>query len=247
MTKKSFIRISIFYLIGISLSNIFRLDILNIVKPNKELTAIEILLTSPLGAVGLLIGALISMSLLKKERKLSYSLSGTSSKWSLIMMLIPIALLGIFGVHNSNNINEHLFGIIGGIATLIYAFSEEIGWRGYLQDELKEIKEWKRVVLIGSLWYLWHLSFLTNADLLANLQFLGWMIFGSWGIGKIIDSTKSIIAASCFHMIINIMMFNGLLTEGISGTNKLIILGASVAIWIAILMIWTKREKTIAD
>ena len=218
---------------------------LNISKNNQSV--IELLLTSPLGAIGLLIGALISLHLLRKERKLSYSLFGTSTKWSIIIMIIPVVLLGIFGVRNVNNVNEHYYGIMGGIGTLIYAFAEEIGWRGYLQDELQVLKEWQRVVLIGFLWYLWHLSFLTNQDLISNLQFLGWMIFGSWGIGKVIDSTKSIITATCFHMIINIMMFNGYMTKGIDGSSKLIILGISVASWILIMTYWKKEEKTIAN
>ncbi|MCK9438036.1 MAG: CPBP family intramembrane metalloprotease [Synergistaceae bacterium] len=247
MTKKAIIRISIFYIIGIVLSNVFRFDLLNLYKSKETLTVLELLLTSPLGAIGLLIGALISLYLLKKERKLSFSLFGTSWKWSLIMLSIPIILLAIFGVQNENGLNAHYYGLIGGIGTLIYCFCEEIGWRGYLQDELKSVKEWKRVLLIGVLWYLWHLSFISNQNFIDNIQFLGWMIFGSWGIGKVIDLTKSIIAATCFHMIINIMMFNTLMKNGIDGSSKLIILGVSVAIWILILIIWGKENKTIAN
>lgn len=247
MTKKTIIRISIFYIIGIVLSNVFRFDLLNFYKSKETLTVLELLLTSPLGAIGLLIGALISLYLLKKERKLSFSLFGTSWKWSLIMLSIPIILLVIFGVQNENGLNAHYYGLIGGIGTLIYCFCEEIGWRGYLQDELKSVKEWKRVVLIGFLWYLWHLSFISNQNFIDNIQFLGWMIFGSWGIGKVIDLTKSIIAATCFHMIINIIMFNTLMKNGIDGSSKLIILGVSVAIWILILIIWGKENKTIAN
>jgi len=247
MTKKAIIRISIFYIIGIVLSNVFRFDLLNLYKSKETLSVLELLLTSPLGAIGLLIGALISLYLLKKERKLSFSLFGTSWKWSLIMLSIPIILLAIFGVQNENGLNAHYYGLIGGIGTLIYCFCEEIGWRGYLQDELKSVKEWKRVLLIGVLWYLWHLSFISNQNFIDNIQFLGWMIFGSWGIGKVIDLTKSIIAATCFHMIINIMMFNTLMKNGIDGSSKLIILGVSVAIWILILIIWGKENKTIAN
>ncbi len=163
------------------------------------------------------------------------------------MLIIPIILLSIFGVKNENGLNGHYFGLIGGIGTLIYCFCEEIGWRGYLQDELKSVKEWKRVVIIGFLWYLWHLSFISNQNFIDNIQFLGWMIFGSWGIGKVIDLTKSIIAATCFHMIINLLIFNTLMKNGIEGSSKLIILGVSVAIWILILSIWGKENKTIAN
>ncbi|MCL3781345.1 CPBP family intramembrane metalloprotease [Prolixibacteraceae bacterium JC049] len=247
MTKKVFFRISIFYLIGITLSNVFRFDLLSLNESGEKQSVIELLITSPLGAIGLLIGALISMYLLRKERKLKYSLFGTSTKWSIVMMTIPIVLLGIFGVQNTNDVNEHLFGIVGGIGTLIYCFCEEIGWRGYLQDELKSTKEWQRVLVIGFLWYFWHLSFISNQNFIDNIQFLGWMIFGSWGLGKVIDSTKSIIAATCFHVIINIMMFNGEMTNGIDGSSKRLILGISIFLWVLILIIWGKQEKTIAN
>lgn len=72
------------------------------------------------------------------------------------------------------------------------------------------------------------------------------MIFGSWGIGKVIDSTKSMIAATCFHMIINIMMFNGNM-RGLSGSTKMIIIAISVTLWILILIIWRRQEKTVTN
>lgn len=247
MTNKAIIRILIFYLIGITLSNVFRFDILKLNTSKEPSSLLELFLTSPLGAIGLLIGGLISIYLLKKKRDLNYSLFGTSRKWSLIMFIIPVILLSVFGVRNVHNLNIHYYGLIGGIGTFIYCFCEEIGWRGYLQDELKTIKEWQRVLLIGILWYLWHLSFITNQNLIDNLQFLGWMIFGSWGLGKIIDSTKSIFAATCFHMIINLMMFNGQMTKGIESSSKLIILGVAISLWILVLIIWSKQDKTIAN
>ena len=65
MTKKGFLRILIFYLIGITLSNVFRFDLLNLNESGEKLSIIELLITSPLGAIGLFIGALISLYLLK--------------------------------------------------------------------------------------------------------------------------------------------------------------------------------------
>lgn len=72
------------------------------------------------------------------------------------------------------------------------------------------------------------------------------MIFGSWGIGQVAELTKSIVASACFHLIIQIMMFNALIKNGIDGTEKLIILGISVAIWIVIMEKW-KKQNTIAN
>lgn len=247
MNKKSIQRIMLFYLIGIFLSNVFRFDLFHIRESTDTLNILLVSLIAPLGAIGLLLGALISLHLLKKERVTQYSLFGTSKKWSLIMISIPIILLVVTGVENSNNENIHYYGLMGGIGTLLYCICEEFGWRGYLQDELKPLKEWQRVLLIGFLWYLWHLSFINNQDILSNVKFLGWMILGSWGIGKVIDSTKSILAATSFHMIINLVMFNQLIKNGINENQKLIIVGVSIVICFIVIKKWERENKTIAN
>ena len=67
------------------------------------------------------------------------------------------------------------------------------------------------------------------------------MIFGSRGIGQVAETTKSILASACFHLIINIMMYNSLIKNGLDGTQKLIILGVSVILWIIITEKWKKE------
>ena len=240
-------RIIIFLLISILISNIFRFDIFEI-KPELEKlpTWIFILTSVLLEGSGVMIGALIILPLLKKQRKTEISLFGTSKTKSLIMMFIPIALLIIIGVKNDFEMNYHIYGFIAAIGTFLYCIMEEYGWRGYLQEELKRLKSWGKYLIIGFIWYLWHLTFLTKASLGDNLFFLGMMILGSWGIGQVAESTKSIIASACFHMIIQIMMFNALIKDGINGTEKIIILGISVVIWFLIIKKWEK-ESTIAN
>ncbi len=244
--KKAIIRISVFYVIGISLSNIFRFDLFHI-RESTDTLYFTSLLFVPLGAIGVLLGALISLNLLKKERITQYSLFGTSKKWSLIMISVPIILLAVTGVDNSNNENIHYYGLMAGIGSLLFYICEEFGWRGYLQDELKTLKEWQRVLLIGFLWYLWHLEFIHNQNILSNMEFFGWMVLGSWGIGKVIDSTKSILAATSFHMIISSVMFNGLIQNGINENQKLIIIGVSFVICFIVIKKWEKENKTIAN
>jgi membrane protease YdiL (CAAX protease family) len=240
-------RIIIFLLISILISNIFRFDIFEI-KPELEKlpTWIFILTSVLLEGSGVIISALIILPLLKKQRKTEISLFGTSKTKSLLMMFIPIALLIIIGVKNDFEMNYHIYGFIAAIGTFLYCIMEEYGWRGYLQEELKRLKSWEKYLIIGFLWYLWHLTFLTKASLGDNLFFLGMMILGSWGIGQVAESTKSIIASACFHMIIQIMMFNALIKDGINGTEKIIILGISVVIWFLIIKKWEK-ESTIAN
>jgi membrane protease YdiL (CAAX protease family) len=201
---------------------------------------------SPLQAIGVLVGALIALRLLKKERKLEISVFGTSVKWSVIMSIIPVILLLIIGVNNKQGDNSHYFGLMAGLSTFFYCFFEEIGWRGYLEQELKGMQELQKILIIASLWYLWHLSFLRNPDVIQNVIFFGWLLLGSWGLGKIIELTKSLFAVTCFHMIINILLFNGFIKEGLDRLDKIIIFAALTLTWTLILVIW-KREKNIAD
>lgn len=72
------------------------------------------------------------------------------------------------------------------------------------------------------------------------------MIFGSWGIGQVAESTKSILASSCFHLIIQIIMFNALIKNGISWNEKLVVLSVSDALWFVIFKKWEKQNKIVA-
>jgi membrane protease YdiL (CAAX protease family) len=239
-------RVIIFLLIATTISNIFRFDIFEF-KPEleKSPTWFFILTSLLLEGSGVIIGALIAISLLKKKRKTEITLFGTSKSKSLIMIVIPIIILTIIGVENDFDLETHLYGFIAVVGTFLYCIMEEYGWRGYLQEEFKSLKPWKKYLLIGFIWYLWHLSFLTKASVGDNLFFLAMMIFGSWGIGQVVESTKSIIAGACFHLIIQIMMFNALIKNGIDGTEKMIIILVSVAIWFVIIKKWEKENTSV--
>jgi membrane protease YdiL (CAAX protease family) len=246
MKKTTLFRIIIFYSIAIIVSNIFRFDLFHMQEVIDSLPTWAMIIYSPFQAIGVLLGALLAMRLLQKEKKLDFTVYGTSKKWSIIMSVIPVILLVILGVNHKQGNNTHYYGLVAGLSTFIYCYFEEIGWRGYLEQELKEISEFKRILIIAGLWYLWHLFFLRNPDLVQNVIFFGWLMLGSWGLGKIIQLTKSIFAATCFHMVINILLFNGFIKDGLDRTDKIIISGVLVPIWILILVKW-KKEKTIAN
>ena len=240
-------RVLLFLLIAITISNIFRFDVFELKSELEKLpTWIYILTSILLEGSGVIIGALIIIPFLKKQRKTEISLFGTSKTKSLLMASIPILVLVVNGVKNDFEMNNHIYGLVASIGTLLYCIMQEYGWRGYLQEELKELKPWKKYLIIGFIWYLWHLTFLTKASLGDNLFFLGMMILGSWGIGQVAESTKSILASACFHMIIQIMMLNALIKDGIDGTEKIIILGISIVIWFVIIKKWEK-ESAIAN
>ena len=247
LRKISWKRILIFFVIATILSNIFRFDLLEVESLFKELPPwILILSTVILEGCGVFIGALIALFLLKKKRKTMMTFFGTSKSKSFLMAIIPIIILTVIGVKNEFRIDSHLYGLIAIMSSLIYCIMEEYGWRGYLQEELKALTAYQKYLIIGFIWYLWHLTFLTAASLGDNLFFLSMMIFGSWGIGQVAEATKSILASACFHLIIQIMMFNALIKNGIDGIEKLVILGVSVILWFIIIKKW-ERGNTISE
>lgn|SRR5690606_26869565 len=104
-------------------------------------------------------------------------------------------------------------------------------------------KPMAKYVIIGILWYLWHLSSLKGGSIQENLFFMGLLIFGSWGIGQIAEATKSIVASACFHLIVQIMSFNAMFKNGLTGTEKWMLLGICMVLWILIIKNWEKVAK----
>lgn len=234
-------RVLIFFIIATLISNIFRFNIFEL-EFEKSHSWVFVLTSVFLEGSGVVIAALTAISLLNKKRKTEITLFGTSKSKSLIMAMIPIIILTIIGVKNDYELNQHIYGFIAISITLLYCIMEEYGWRGYLQEELKSLKPWIKYLLIGLIWYLWHLTFLTKASVVDNLFFFAMMVVGSWGIGQVAESTKSILASACFHLIIQIMIFNALIKNGINGIEKLIILGVSVVLWFVIIKKWEKEN-----
>lgn len=70
------------------------------------------------------------------------------------------------------------------VCLLIYTIFEETGWRGYLEDELRNKKELVRVLVVATFWYVGHQSLLKNPDFRSNIKFFGIMMLGNWGIGE---------------------------------------------------------------
>lgn len=242
--KISTTRLLLFAIIGFCISNIFRFDIFhinNVLENNFKWS--YLILEGILEGSGIFIAGLLGLLLLKKQREVGISFFGTSKFKSLLMASVPTVLLIAIGVHNKYGINSHLFGLIAAFGSFIYCIMEEYGWRGYLQEEFQFLKPIAKFLLIGFIWYAWHLSFLTEAPFFDNLFFLGMLILGSWGIGKVAELTNSILACSCFHLLVNIFMYNHFFNNAFNVISKLIILIVSILLWVLILVKWKKDLK----
>ena len=235
------VRIIIFLVIAFGVSNIFRFDIFQLNEVLEKNSSWSYLITQGiLEGSGIFGAGLLGLYLLKQQRAIDVSFFGTSKVKSILMALVPTILLISIGVQNKYEINVHLYGLIAAFGSFVYCIMEEYGWRGYLQEEFKFSKPIIRFLLIGFIWYAWHLSFLTEATVLDNLFFLGMLIMGSWGIGKVAELTNSILACSCFHLIVNIFMYNHFFNNAFTDYSKLIIVTVSILFWIVILTKWKK-------
>ncbi len=244
MKIKIIYRILLFYIIAIIVSNIFRLDIFEIKNKIFELyPSVSTFLIPFLEGIGVLIGALLAIKLMKKVRSSSMSLFGTSKTKSVLLFILPIAVLTIIGINNKYLINSNVYGFISTLGIFLYCIFEEYGWRGYLQDELSELKPWKHYLTVGFLWYLWHLPFVTNTDIIDNLMFLAMTVAASWGIGQIAIATKSILACAAFHFVVNIFTVNQLIKNGFDGNSKWVAFGIILILSILIATQWPKLTE----
>lgn len=239
--KISAVRILLFYAIAIGVSNLFRFDVFDL---NARLGAWSgfgyVIARNLLEGSGVFLGALLGLYLLKRARPLTISFWGTSRKSVLLMALVPVVLITMIGLRNKFGVNEHLFGAVATLAVLVYCVMEECGWRGYLQQELSGLQQLTKYLVIAVLWYLWHLPFLENPSVLANVLFLGTLVLGSWGIGQVAVLTRSIGASACVHFVVNITFFNVFFHQALAPLMLGVVIGGCIVAWIFILKKWKK-------
>ncbi|MFK7949352.1 MAG: CPBP family intramembrane glutamic endopeptidase [Saprospiraceae bacterium] len=186
-----------------------------------------------------MLGLVIGSYKMRQKIETTTTFQGNDLGHSLVMILTPIALLTYLGVSNSVGVPPQVFGFFIGCLVMLYAFLEEYGWRGYLQEELHNMgmDENLAYVFIGFIWFVWHWYFLRLSGS-ANMVLLPIFILASAGIGKIIKQTNSITIAAAFHGIVNILFTFSVVSNGISMKEKLII-------GIVFLMVWATVEKKI--
>lgn len=219
-------RVAFYYLIALSSSFLFRLELIKI-----DSTAImgADFLNGLLGAVGPFLGGLLMLYVFKlPNRKMSFS---GMFKWKSVgLITIPAVVFGFFGANN-NQLNPHLFGFLLGLYIIIYGILEETGWRGYLQEELKDLSPSVKYFVVGCFWYTWHLTFLGNTTLINELMTFAILWASSIGIGVMAERSQSILFASCFHIIGNVLSFSTELTQYLTMNVRIIAIVISVLIW----------------
>ncbi len=174
--------------------------------------------------------------------KSTYSLAGRLKPFLLsvfIFIIIPVSGFALIGINESKNLtitsNPFVASAKLSFYFIIYSILEEIGWRAFLQEQLNFINKYVRILIVATLWFIWHLNFTLT---ISNLTFFLILLVASWGIGKIGDITKSVLAVGAFHAFYNLMSIDNFPTD-----EKYIVLLTSLIIWIAYIIFYNPINK----
>ena len=186
------------------------------------------------------LAALLSWGLFGQQNRTS-TLLGNWRLGSLALAVTPPTVLAAFGVPNNFGMDAHVVGgILGGLIVL-YALGEEIGWRGFMQDALEPIHFIPRTVIIGSIWWAWHLWFLQPGA--GEEQLIGSyvVIVGiAFVFSAIIAVTHSWTSVAAFHALGNIAFFAGGLE--MEPERRFIIAGVAFAFMLLVHHHWPRRS-----
>ncbi len=223
MTKKQIASIAIFYIIAIALRfAAVKTDLLDFTDNDF----IRILLRG----IGPAAGAFVSMALFNFPFRLS--LQGNYRN-----LLLPLVVFWVFPVILIGTVaylQQGKFPVILIATVLVYGLLEEIGWRGFLQEQMKELPKLQSILIIAVLWFVWHLNFEFTTS---NMIFLGILMLGTWGIGKVYSSTYSLLAVAGFHSL------NNFFRNGFHGT-ELILIAVLLVVWIGFMVYYKRKYKS---
>ncbi len=101
-------------------------------------------------------------------------------------------------------------GLFAGITiNAVAGYGEELGWRGFLYEELQDVGFWKSSLLIGMIWGVWHAPLILQGHIYPHYPVLGVLMMIVWCVLLspifcfIRLKSKSVIAASILHGTLN--------------------------------------------
>ncbi|MCB0802597.1 MAG: CPBP family intramembrane metalloprotease, partial [Flavobacteriales bacterium] len=149
------------------------------------------------------LSAIITSFVFKAHIKKTITFFGSSSFKSILFWGVPMLAFLFFGDYGHEDTTMLRIAVyFGGI--FLFTLGEELGWRGFLQDQLNHLPKWKQYLIIGSMWELWHFTTRTlsgsiGARILRPLLFIIPNSFLSYIFGESVNKTKSIVVAVTFH------------------------------------------------
>jgi uncharacterized protein len=231
--KVRWLFVFLFYTVAFAISGLFNSGFLTTYYQSFTKGSFISDLTYLPACIGTLAAAIFVL-LIDKTHKKTITLLGNIKLKNLIISLTPLFAFTLIGIDNNYDQNPHIFAFYFAFINLIYAVFEEIGWRGYLQDALRPLRQWYIYVIIGVLWWAWHFRFNTTFEL---TLFPLICIAGSFLIGNFTEKTKSYLTAGGLHCLIILLSNSGELTY-----EKMIAGGLVILIWIGIGKFWNTEN-----
>jgi hypothetical protein len=179
--------------------------------------------------------ATIIVFLFQRNISSRITIFGDESIKNVTIAMLPIFAFSIVGINNEFGMNKSLFGFLFASVNTVYAFTEEIGWRRYLQNALEGLNKNIKYLFIGVVWWIWHFRFETQFDLFV---FPLICIGGGYLLGKLADDTKSILPVISMHTLI-ILVTNA----GQFGKHELLGITVVVIGWIVIEQVWKRKVR----
>jgi uncharacterized protein len=103
-----------------------------------------------------------------------------------------------------------ILSVIPGVTiNLIFAFGEELGWRGLMLEETKSLGYWRSALIIGVAWGLWHAPLILLGLNYPEAPYLGvgmmvlFCIATSLVMNLLAMRSGTIVGASAFHGVVN--------------------------------------------
>lgn len=167
----------------------------------------------------------------------------TGGRWgrSLAFYGVPLVALGVVGVAGQGQDAGRMHGFVAllGVVGFINVLGEELGWRGFLQDQTRSIARVGRYLLIGTLWTVWHFTNLfAHRDGAELWTYLAWYfpvtVLLSAVIGECTERTRSLAVAVTLHAWMNVAMEFG-------DVRVWAVLAGSVVFWAWMLWCWPVR------
>jgi membrane protease YdiL (CAAX protease family) len=120
-----------------------------------------------------------------------------------------------------------LNGFAGGMSVnVVFAYGEELGWRGFLFDELKPLGFWRTSIVTGAIWGVWHAPLILMGHNYAHYPVPGVFMMVAWCLllapifTFIRMKSKSVLGTAILHGMLNGMAALPIVL--VSGGNELL-------------------------
>lgn len=160
---------------------------------------------------------------------------------------IPIPAIALLGITIISSI------LFGGIINGIFTLGEELGWRGFLYNETRQLGFWKSNLLVGTIWGLWHAPIILQGHNYPDHPVPGvfLMVPLCISMGFIMSwlraKTNSVIAPALFHGMLNACA-SGLLMlcyEYTDLVGSIAGIAGVITCMLIVLLIWIFDRKTL--